>query len=842
MRKYFVIVLAFFTFCSNDGAITDDYYVIDCSEIEKNFSQMEESIEELESKDSLTLEEEQELENLMDRIVCHEEYVKEAEDDYEDQPFDEEELTDFNDPIVAKYFTENEADPSYNPGKFLPRHCTYEGRYEDIYYEETPVLEVPFKDELILDLYPETLGLFSEGLFPRNIVDYGGEYGEQLGEFKCQPDWSFSSSFGGDVVATNNEPDETKRQDFYGLSFYDRIFPFYSVTPAEQQGLWGQWIQAPDSHPYGPAGGSIEGGLGVYDKFGRTKYPIYMASGATLYYNPNSSFYGWGFYETRVPCDCYGGVQLTNKVLNLPNAIHFDEDQNEYNEDGGIYFGHGWFALPIFSGDKRVETQEPTTDTGKLTWTFIANTAQYSGPMWAYVPEFWHRRIDRWNALEMILDGEDQISEENYQTLIDFLGNKIDKDTLYEEISDEEWFISDVEEFDQEQGGVFWVDEKNTLAYTTTEYAAIGSEMGELPAFTEYDNDGNLYLKIFPPSVPSTGDKEYFTLDGRIYDINLYNHFVDFFSGSQDLSDMDPSFLKFSKPLVVERTEKARPDLEMSDLFVSTDSQSSYQAETLDGLSVSWNVVLTGETNNGETNMFWDWSGTNSEDRDLSQYYKVEINGSSEDFEDYIFTPVDESEVPGSLQVLEMSTLERTVSYMPHIKTAQDSSLEAEIKSDIDESLGIDSTPLDFSCWDCESEGCDPEIYESVLDDGSKIKYRWYRFKDQPSFKYLKIDYPDIYTDEYLDLVQSRVEQMHKEWGPNQEFIANPETLENFHLVELDNGSVVKPPVGKEVGWVPIVLELEIPYGEYQDQLHYNEFMELYGERANEFSAITMLP
>ena len=389
---------------------------------------------------------------------------------------------------------------------------------------------------------------------------------------------------------------------------------------------------------------------------------------------------------------------------------------------------------------------------------------------------------------------------------------------------------------------MFWVDEKNTLAYTTTEYAAIGSEMGELPAFTEYDNDGNLYLKIFPPSVPSISDKEYFTLDGRTYDINLYNHFVDFFSGSQDLSDMDPSFGKFSKPLIVEKTNKARPDLEMSDLFISTDSQSSYQAQTLDGLSVSWNVVLTGETNNGETNMFWDWSGTNSQDRDLSQYYKVEINGSSENFEDYIFIPVDESEVPESLQVLEMSTLERTVSYMPHIKTSQDIALEAKIKSDMDESLGVDSTPLDFSCWDCEGEGCDPEIHESVLDDGSKIKYRWYRFKDQPSFKYLKIDYPDIYTDEYLDLVQSRVEQMHKEWGPNQEFIANPETLENFHLVELDNGSVVQPPVGKEVGWVPIVLELEIPYGEYQDQLHFNEFMELYGERVNEFSAITMLP
>ena len=131
---------------------------------------------------------------------------------------------------------------------------------------------------------------------------------------------------------------------FYGLSFYDRIFPFYSVRPEDQQGLWGQWIQAPNSHPYGPAGGTIEGGLGAYDKFGRTKYPIYMASGANLFYNSQSSYSGWGFYERRCACADFGGVQLTNKVLNLPNAIHFDEDQNEYAEDGGIYFGHGWLC------------------------------------------------------------------------------------------------------------------------------------------------------------------------------------------------------------------------------------------------------------------------------------------------------------------------------------------------------------------------------------------------------------------------------------------------------------------------------------------------------------------
>ena len=150
MKKYLIVIIAFFTFCSNDANVATDL-----SELEKDIAQTEERIEDLESKDSLTLEEEQELENLEEQIEELEEYVEEAE---------EEELTGLNDPTVAKYFTKNQADPSYNPGKFLPRHCTYEGRYEDIYYERTPVLEIPFKDELILDFYPQSLGLYSDCL------------------------------------------------------------------------------------------------------------------------------------------------------------------------------------------------------------------------------------------------------------------------------------------------------------------------------------------------------------------------------------------------------------------------------------------------------------------------------------------------------------------------------------------------------------------------------------------------------------------------------------------------------------------------------------------------------
>ena len=86
MRKYFIVVLAFFTFCSNDAALTTDLG------IEKDIIQTEEKIEELKSKDSLNLEERQELENLEEKIEELEENFEESEEYYE--IIDEENLSD----------------------------------------------------------------------------------------------------------------------------------------------------------------------------------------------------------------------------------------------------------------------------------------------------------------------------------------------------------------------------------------------------------------------------------------------------------------------------------------------------------------------------------------------------------------------------------------------------------------------------------------------------------------------------------------------------------------------------------------------------------------------------
>ena len=43
-------------------------------------------------------------------------------------------------------------------------------------------------------------------------------------------------------------------------------------------------------------------------------------------------------------------------------------------------------SLPMFDPKQRDLEHVQTLDSGKLTWTFFVDTAQYSGPIKAYVP------------------------------------------------------------------------------------------------------------------------------------------------------------------------------------------------------------------------------------------------------------------------------------------------------------------------------------------------------------------------------------------------------------------------------------------------------------------------
>jgi hypothetical protein len=105
------------------------------------------------------------------------------------------------------------------------------------------------------------------------------------------------------------------------------------------------------------------------------------------------------------------------------------------------------------------------------------------------------------------------------------------------------------------------------------------------------------------------------------------------------------------------------------------------------------------------------------------------------------------------------------------------------------------------------------------LDDGSVVRYRWYRFTDQPVFWNLKNEFPDLYSDAKLQELQETIEMMHQKWDGSVNLLERPASTDAFHLAEIDHGLIVEPPAGKEIGWVPIVWEVEHPDGQWQDEI-----------------------
>ncbi|HJL99849.1 MAG TPA: hypothetical protein QF846_09435 [Acidimicrobiales bacterium] len=94
-------------------------------------------------------------------------------------------------------------------------------------------------------------------------------------------------------------------------------------------------------------------------------------------------------------------------------------------------------------------------------------------------------------------------------------------------------------------------------------------------------------------------------------------------------------------------------------------------------------------------------------------------------------------------------------------------------------------------------DGPEPQVREVQLNDGSVLRYTWYRFVDQPALAALGLT-----TKQKTDL-QAIVERIHTQWGQQTEFIKPPSQGD---LVELQQEVLVQPPTGAEVGWVPVVI------------------------------------
>ncbi|HAY52335.1 MAG TPA: hypothetical protein DCY30_09955 [Acidimicrobiaceae bacterium] len=603
---------------------------------------------------------------------------------------------------------------------------------------------------------------------------------------ECKSDHYLEVRMHAEVVRSENSS-----EDLYGVQQYLRIFQMMEHNPTTGQfGLWGQWIGDDRARPHGPFN-SIEGGLFIHDKMGRSKFPKYMASAATHLYSPLSDTGGgWGFYEARIDCSLLGRVTLSNTLIVPPNLISFDEDQKTFDNEGGIYLGTSWVGLPIFGGAERIDEQPWSLDSGKITWTFLLDAANFSGPAIAYVPEHWSRRVDRWNSLEFLDDLFEWDQSLTANSLIGFVEGTVSQEELYEVIGNEPWFLAQPDDPGWDENP-YWVKAEQTLGYSPARpYLPTGNEMPPIPVFSQTDDSGRTFIKIFPPLFPKEKEVEPFVLNVQTFDVDLYNNFVDIFIAGQDLSTYETSFADFGIPMQIERWgEEPWAEIKFSESEYEEDAD-FYIDSPLRPREIS-----------GEVNVYFEWDGAGEEERGWGQYY--EIQGTT-------VVPVEEKDVPLELAELAYGTIPYTTSLSPH---------ELSEEGGYNESI----TP-DYSCYVCPNgDICDQEIHQTILDDGSIISYQWFRFRDQPLFQGLIQDYPETYTEEYLEDLQQLIEQMHKDWGSSQLFLERPTTLDELHLVEIDHGLLVEPPQGKEFGWVPIVTQVEQTDGIWQDRIDFRE-------------------
>ena len=603
---------------------------------------------------------------------------------------------------------------------------------------------------------------------------------------ECKSDHYLEVRMHAEVVRSENSS-----EDLYGVQQYLRIFQMMEHNPTTGQfGLWGQWIGDDRARPHGPFN-SIEGGLFIHDKMGRSKFPKYMASAATHLYSPLSDTGGgWGFYEARIDCSLLGRVTLSNTLIVPPNLISFDEDQKTFDNEGGIYLGTSWVGLPIFGGAERIDEQPWSLDSGKITWTFLLDAANFSGPAIAYVPEHWSRRVDRWNSLEFLDDLFEWDQSLTANSLIGFVEGTVSQEELYEVIGNEPWFLAQPDDPGWDENP-YWVKAEQTLGYSPARpYLPTGNEMPPIPVFSQTDDSGRTFIKIFPPLFPKEKEVEPFVLNVQTFDVDLYNNFVDIFIAGQDLSTYETSFADFGIPMQIERWgEEPWAEIKFSESEYEEDAD-FYIDSPLRPREIS-----------GEVNVYFEWDGAAEEERGWGQYY--EMQGTT-------VVPVEEKDVPLELAELAYGTIPYTTSLSPH---------ELSEEGGYNESI----TP-DYSCYVCPNgDICDQEIHQTILDDGSIISYQWFRFRDQPLFQGLIQDYPETYTEEYLEDLQQLIEQMHKDWGSSQLFLERPTTLDELHLVEIDHGLLVEPPQGKEFGWVPIVTQVEQPDGIWQDRIDFRE-------------------
>ena len=129
-----------------------------------------------------------------------------------------------------------------------------------------------------------------------------------------------------------------------------------------------------------------------------------------------------------------------------------------------------------------------------------------------------------------------------------------------------------------------------------------------------------------------------------------------------------------------------------------------------------------------------------------------------------------------------------------------------------------DTNHPDFANWDVKGK----KRYKVQLQNGSTATYVWFKFNEQPAVKTAQQNWPEVYTDTYLDQLQENIEKLHRRVSqrssknPSEPVFINYKNEDNPHLTsphlaKFDPGQVVTPPPGFQVGYVPVVISVTYP-------------------------------
>lgn len=287
---------------------------------------------------------------------------------------------------------------------------------------------------------------------------------------------------------------------------------------------------------------------------------------------------------------------------------------------------------------------------------------------------------------------------------------------------------------------------------------ALQMETQYIPAKIASGNDGLRYAKVATVGYPIDRDQNTRVVQQiRSYKSSaLWDDVQQWFQGGVPADSQIDS----SASIVHSFTGKGAATWKIHDFETAKEDRSK----------VDWDAIATPTAFNGDTFGYQWKSKPKREDglQSLPEFFRLEeLNSGTK-----TWIPIERNEVP-------VETGLRDVAFDNYRREKTDA---------YETPAGLDSV------WKTPGPVAGP--FQARPGDGSEVTYYWYRFADQPAMLRADLD------DEQREMVQRRVEMLHRQWTPDRDYLP---PLKSGELASIDPALNLTPPDGLEVGYVPIV-------------------------------------